>query len=134
MINKLRYYTKFALLGLLFAGSAAFAQGVVGSKHDFTATGDAQRTTAVTDQVCIFCHTPHGADSDVRSAPLWNKVLNSNEARFTRYSDLSTPTFDSLEAPVGSVSLACLSCHDEANSPEFDYVTYLARARCPPMN
>jgi hypothetical protein len=25
---------------------------------------------------------------------------------------LATPTFDSEEAPVGSVSLACLSCHD----------------------
>ena len=26
----------------------------------------------------------------------------------------------------------CLACHDEANSPGFDYETYLPRARCPP--
>jgi hypothetical protein len=25
----------------------------------------------------------------------------------------------------------CLGCHDEANSPDFDYETYLPRARCP---
>ena len=110
MTNTLRCITKFALFGLLFAGSSAFAQ-VVGSKHDFTAGGDAQQTTSVTDQVCVFCHTPHGADTTA-PVPLWNKVLNSNQGRFTRYSTLSTPTFDSLEAPVGSVSLACLSCHD----------------------
>jgi hypothetical protein len=43
--------------------------------------------------------------------PLWNKVLGAPGA-YTRYSTLATPTFDSQEAPVGSVSLACLSCHD----------------------
>jgi len=28
----------------------------------------------------------------------------------------------------------CLVCHDEANSPDFDYETYLPRARCPSTN
>ena len=111
MINKLRHIAQFILLGALFAGSSAFAQGVVTSKHDFTTGGDAQGTTTQTDQVCVFCHTPHGADTTA-PVPLWNKVLNANEARFTRYSTLATPSFDSQEAPVGSVSLACLSCHD----------------------
>ncbi len=112
MCNKLRYFAQFALLGLLFSGSSAFAQGsVVASKHDFTVGGSAQETTSETDQVCVFCHTPHGADITA-PVPLWNKVLNSAQGRFTRYSTLATPTFDSLEAPVGSVSLACLSCHD----------------------
>ncbi len=111
MTKKLRYIAKFVLLGALFAGSSAFAQSVVGSKHDFTSGGGAQNTTTATDEVCVFCHTPHGADTTA-PVPLWNKVLNSNEARFTRYSTLATPSFDSLEAPVGSVSLACLSCHD----------------------
>ena len=60
---------------------------------------------------CGICHTPHGADT-AAPVPLWNKVLNSNPGNYTRYSTLATPTFDSLEAPVGSVSLACLSCHD----------------------
>lgn len=111
MTNKLRHFAQFILLGALFAGSSAFAQSIVGSKHDFTSGGSAQETTSVTDQVCVFCHTPHGADTTA-PVPLWNKVLNSEQTRFTRYSTLATPSFDSLEAPVGSVSLACLSCHD----------------------
>lgn len=112
MCNKLRYFAQFVLLGMLFSGSSAFAQAtIVGSKHDFTTGGSAQDTTTNTDEVCVFCHTPHGADITA-PVPLWNKVLNSNQGRFTRYSTLATPTFDSLEAPVGSVSLACLSCHD----------------------
>lgn len=111
MINKLRFLSLLAVSGLLFAGSSAFAQSIVSSKHDFTTGGTAQGSTGNTDEVCVFCHTPHGADTTA-PVPLWNKVLNSNQGRFTRYSTLATPSFDSLEAPVGSVSLACLSCHD----------------------
>ena len=102
-----------ALLGivLLTFGLAAKAQ-VVGSQHDLTVAGNAQGSTANTDQVCVFCHTPHGADTTA-PVPLWNKVLGSGDTPpFTRYSSLNTPSFDSQEAPVGSVSLACLSCHD----------------------
>ena len=112
MTNKLRHIAQFILLGALFVGASAFAQvsTVVGSKHDFTSGGQAQATTGATNQVCVFCHTPHGADTTA-PVPLWNKVLDPNQT-YTRYSTLATPSFDSLEAPVGSVSLACLSCHD----------------------
>ncbi len=98
----------FSILGLAWSGFA-FA-GVVASKHDLTAGGGAQATTTVTDEVCVFCHTPHGSDVNA-PVPLWNKVLGAPGA-YTQYSTLQTPTFDSTEAPVGSVSLACLSCHD----------------------
>jgi predicted CXXCH cytochrome family protein len=93
---------------LLLASFAANAQ-IQGSQHDLTPAGSSQGSGA-TDQVCVFCHTPHGADVNA-PVPLWNKVLNTAQS-YTRYSSLATPTFDSLEAPVGSVSLACLSCHD----------------------
>lgn len=83
--------------------------GVVGSQHDLTSGGDGQGS-GNTDQVCIFCHTPHGADTSA-AVPLWNKVL-ADPGSYTQYSSLGTPSFDSEEAPVGSVSLACLSCHD----------------------
>lgn len=112
MTNKLRYVVQLVLLGFLFVGSYASAQGfIVGSKHDFTAGGSAQQVTtdAVTDQVCVFCHTPHGADTSA-PVPLWNKLITTRA--YTRYSELATPSFDAREAPVGSVSLACLSCHD----------------------
>ena len=91
-----------------FAGSVS--AGVVGSQHDLTTGGNAQGQTANTDEVCVFCHTPHGSDVNA-PVPLWNKVLG-DPGSYTQYSSLQTPTFDSTEAPVGSVSLACLSCHD----------------------
>lgn len=93
----------------LLLGSVVQAQ-VVGSQHDLTAGGTGQGGTTVTDQVCIFCHTPHGS-ATTAPVPLWNKVLG-DPAAYTQYSTLATPSFDGSEAPVGSVSLACLSCHD----------------------
>ena len=97
--------------GLLLAGFSVQAQ-VVGSQHDLTNGGTGQGGTNNTDQVCVFCHTPHGADVNA-PVPLWNKTSTlGNTPAFTRYSSLATPSFDSTEAPVGSVSLACLSCHD----------------------
>ena len=99
------------LLGATWSGVASAAPGVVGSKHDLTLPGgNSQQGTNATDQVCVFCHTPH-ASATGASVPLWNKVL-PDPTTFTQYSTLNTPTFDATEAPVGSVSLACLSCHD----------------------
>jgi hypothetical protein len=96
-------------MGLLFASFGAQAQ-ITGSKHDFTTGGGAQGAPGGTEEICVYCHTPHGAAQGA-PVPLWNKVLGTQTA-YTRYSSLSLPSFDSEEAPVGSVSLACLSCHD----------------------
>ncbi|MDH3715378.1 MAG: cytochrome c3 family protein [Gammaproteobacteria bacterium] len=101
--------TASSLLLLVWVGSAS-AQTIVGSQHDLTVGGNAQGSTNNTDEVCVFCHTPHGSDI-AAPVPLWNKVLGA-PGSYTQYSTLQTPTFDSTEAPVGSVSLACLSCHD----------------------
>ena len=112
MIKKQLWITLPAAFALLL-GAAAAQAGVVGSKHDFTvATGSgngSQGQTDATDEVCVFCHTPHGS-ADTAAVPLWNKVLPTTN--YTRYSSLNLPSFTSEEAPVGSVSLACLSCHD----------------------
>lgn len=102
------------LVGLgagLFILSGSVSAGVVGSKHDFTAGGGAQTTTAATDQVCVFCHTPHGSDT-AAPAPLWNKSL-PDAATFTNY---TSSTLDGTADIAGSVSLACLSCHDGAQA------------------
>src|SRR3990172_13093713 len=35
--------------------------------------------TAQTTEVCIFCHTPHGADAaEGIKAPLWNRTLSTS--------------------------------------------------------
>ena len=95
-------------IAAIAAGSAH--AGIRGSKHDLGTGGAAQATTAATTEVCVFCHTPHGATTDA-SVPLWNKTLPAATS-YTRYSSLNTSTLDGEEADVGSVSLACLSCHD----------------------
>ncbi|MDH4107989.1 MAG: hypothetical protein OEW35_06715 [Gammaproteobacteria bacterium] len=109
MLSPIRSSIFLAGCSLLLAGLAVQAQ-VVGSQHDLTTGGTGQGGTALTDQVCVFCHTPHGSDTTA-PVPLWNKLLGDPGA-YQRYSTLATPSFDSTEAPVGSVSLACLSCHD----------------------
>ena len=83
------------------------ANNVVG--HDANNDGAANHSNN-TGEVCVFCHTPHGGDNSA-AAPLWNRIL-SNSSTYTRYSDLGTSSFDATEAPVGSISVACLSCHD----------------------
>lgn len=109
MSNKVRIQSVLLAGALLLAGFSVQAQ-VVGSQHDLTTGGLGQGSTGNTDQVCVFCHTPHGSDTSA-PVPLWNKVLGA-PGSYTQYSTLATPSFDSQEAPVGSVSLACLSCHD----------------------
>ncbi len=97
---------------LLFLGGAANAT-VVGSMHDLSAGGTATNTAATEDNVCVFCHTPHGsADPTTSPAPLWNKNVPA-AASFTNYDDGGTSaTMDGTADLTNSVSLACLSCHD----------------------
>ena len=110
-MNRIKHSMWTLLVAALSVGCMSYANaGVVGSKHDMTSAGAGQANTTVTDQVCVFCHTPHGSDINA-PVPLWNKVLGA-PGSYSQYSTLQTPTFDSTEAPVGSVSLACLSCHD----------------------
>lgn len=95
------------VLVVLGAAVAAFAaDNVTTTKHNLTAAGPGTiKLLTGTDQVCVFCHTPHGGST---SAPLWNRTATA--AAFTMY---SSPTLDMTIAgsPQG-VSLSCLGCHD----------------------
>ncbi len=71
------------------------------------------------EEVCIFCHTPHGGRSNVGGvegvAPLWNRRL-SNPMSYTPYNSQHFDAQDLMGTPgrPKGVSLACLSCHDGA--------------------
>ncbi len=80
------------------------------TRHNLGATGTGTNTFDGTQAICVFCHTPHGADNSA-SVPLWNRVL-PNSSSYTTYDSLGTTSLDGAIAPVGSVSIACLSCHD----------------------
>jgi hypothetical protein len=97
---------------MLIPGSATAT--VLGSVHDFSTGGTSGFQSTNEDEVCIFCHTPHGGIATVGTSkvPLWNRTLNLNEA-FTMY---DSQTFNGDTSYVGGkptgMSLLCLSCHD----------------------
>lgn len=96
------------LVSLLGSGGAL--AGVADTKHNLGTSGSGPNTYSGTAEICVFCHTPHGGDNSA-SVPLWNKTL-SDPTTYTTYDSLGTTSMDGQTAPVGSVSIACLSCHD----------------------
>ena len=106
-----------AVVAVALAGVAtslpASAQ-IANSKHNLGSSGTGVNKFSGTAEICVFCHTPHGADTSA-AVPLWNRTLPA-PASFTTYDSLGTSTLDGKVAPVGSVSIACLSCHDGVTS------------------
>ena len=104
-----------AIGGVVVMGAAGLVgqeavAGVANTKHNLGSTGTGANKFSGTAEICVFCHTPHGADTSA-AVPLWNRVL-ANPATYTTYNSLGTSSLDGGMAAVGSVSIACLSCHD----------------------
>ncbi len=100
-------------IGLSATVQAQSNQGIKATRHNLSSTNTlgAGNANFVSDtaEVCVFCHTPHQSNTGVQ-APLWNKALPTTT--YTTYSQTNSSTLDGEVLPVGSVSLACLSCHD----------------------
>jgi mono/diheme cytochrome c family protein len=60
-------------------------------------------------EVCVYCHTPHGANSNV-ALPLWNRTIKATT--YTTYDALGTSSLTQPVSQPGPNSLSCLSCHD----------------------
>lgn len=105
--------TWFAAMAAMFALFAVPATaGIANTKHNLSpssAVGN-NKVTAGTDELCVFCHTPHAADTTA-PVPLWNKSLGTLGG-YTTYATLNSGSIDGQILAVGSISLACLSCHD----------------------
>ncbi|WP_371374260.1 cytochrome c3 family protein [Thalassotalea aquiviva] len=82
--------------------------GAAGNNKLSTVTAQAGKTPDATE-ICVFCHTPHGANSGI-DAPLWNKTFKPGT--YETYADMNSTSIDGETLTVGSVSIACLSCHD----------------------
>jgi len=79
--------------------------GVRGTPHDLTSVTGGSPWQYDTDDICVFCHTPHSGQG---AYPLWNRNLPTQS--FTMY---NSPTFDmGPVASISSESLLCMSCHD----------------------
>ena len=93
---------------LLLSGVAAWADSVVNSVHNLSATGPGAIKAVSETDACIFCHTVHHSNGEL---PLWNHTMSS----VSNYVVYSSARLDSLNLtipqPNGSSRL-CLSCHD----------------------
>ena len=104
--------TLASLAAVLFMLPAQAQTGISITKHNLGSSGLAgQNKVSDTAEICVFCHTPHGADTTA-SAPLWNKRLPTGTG-YAVYSTANSTTIDGqVLTTVGSVSITCLSCHD----------------------
>ena len=93
------------------------SKNTLGGNHTPSVLGAADasgvRPVIGTNQICVFCHTPHGFNT-TQSGPLWNKQVGLSGASYAVYNAGSnnSSTLDADVPVIGSVSLACLSCHD----------------------
>ena len=85
-------------VGVLAASAYA---GIANSDHDFSSSGWSG------GEICLPCHTPHGADTGVSGAPLWNHEVSTQT--YTLY---SSSTLDASMGQPDGASKLCLSCHD----------------------
>lgn len=99
-----------ALGAALLSLHAVVDAGIFNTKHNLGSTGiNAASNFSGTSEICVFCHTPHGADASV-AVPIWNRHVDPTG--FTTYDQLGSTSLDAAIEPIGSVSIACLSCHD----------------------
>lgn len=111
---------KAVVLGAVaaFSVTAAIAQTsekIKGSPHDLTNPDSAGTTKHAGvfydnfNQICVYCHTPHNANTDNNGELLWNRPMSA-----ATYKVYTSPTFNATMAPPTktSSSALCLSCHD----------------------
>jgi predicted CXXCH cytochrome family protein len=98
------------------------AARVQGGLHDLSISGSSPFASGNTEEVCVFCHTPHGATmtqsystnpntvGGAGSSPgfLWNRAMPVRA--WTPYTS-ATLQANTAGGP-GNLSLLCLSCHD----------------------
>ena len=100
------------------AGKRGAIGGIANTRHNLTMSYS--NSSVIMDkyrndyyQICVYCHTPHGANSTA-AAPLWNRTVTARN--YTLYQDKDSgnepSTLDSTYTQPGPNSLTCLSCHD----------------------
>lgn len=92
---------------------ASNTDSIVNTRHNMTMSylggASVNMDSARNDyaEVCVYCHTPHGANSTI-GAPLWNRTNPG-----TSYTVYNKPLTSGQTARAPGVnSLVCLSCHD----------------------
>ncbi|MBM4032161.1 MAG: cytochrome c3 family protein [Planctomycetes bacterium] len=95
--------TGAAVAAFLTLGLAPAGAGMAGAPHDLSGAGYG------TDQICIFCHTPHHSKIAQLDIKLWNHETTT--ATYQLYGGGTTSSGTTVNQP-GKNSKVCLSCHD----------------------
>ena len=112
----MKRFTKTMLLVMIAAVSVLMVAqiakaGIATTKHNLASSSSNTIKSNNTDDICVFCHTPHAGSS---AAPLWNRA--NPTGTFTMYTSPSGTLDMTINAAPLTVSLACLSCHDGATA------------------
>ena len=101
-----------AMLMVMAVAGAASALTIKNSKHDLS-SGSTATVKGNTNQICVYCHTPHNAAQNI---PLWNRN-NPAAGGFTLYSSVTMQNKPVKNGfTTDSISLFCMSCHDGATT------------------
>lgn len=101
-----------ALLAVGLVGPEVGHAGISNTRHNLSKDGPGTVKATSERQICVFCHTPHGASTSV-NAPLWNRSVSTTG--YTRYTSASMDAdniINGFNAQPGGSSILCLSCHD----------------------
>ena len=110
-LSRLHAFFAALLLGASFTAAAQTNSDVASTKHNLSVSGPGTVVSTNQNQVCVFCHTPHGATLSP-GAPLWNRDLSVQTYTTYTSSSLDAVTIaEQLQQPAGASKL-CLSCHD----------------------
>ena len=96
----------FAVMAVLAAvaliGAGIAMAGISNTKHNLSNSATPTRTfySTSTNEICVFCHTPHNASG---TQPLWNRTVNN--LGFTVYGTTLAGT--TASATVSSGTLLC---------------------------
>lgn len=111
--------TLLIALAVIVLGTGAALAQVVGTAHDLSSN----ISGGTSQQVCVFCHTPHGGNgnglSTLDGGPLWNQSVASTAATYLVYTSQTFQASDvaAITNTTYSVSLLCMSCHDGGTAP-----------------
>ena len=91
-----------------YAGSAA-KTGINGSMHDINSA--AGYTDDALQRTCVFCHTPHNAQS-LTMAPLWNHAPSAQTLTAYSWQSPANASIAFAPDPLIGPSRLCQACHD----------------------
>jgi predicted CXXCH cytochrome family protein len=97
-------------------GTVTIQEDIRATRHNLSTTGLGDVTSGIESEVCVFCHTPHGAASQTFAAPIWNRNLAYQDTTgYVLYDQAWSFSFEgTLENPAKPTGFSrlCLSCHD----------------------